>query len=284
LFDQDRLRAEEHMVGLGREYDARQLRLLGRHLLEVVDPEWAERELAKQLEDEEEAAARATSFTLVDDGKGKAHGRFTVPSLHGQMLSTLLQGFANPTIKDAIPRTEAASSPDGASGEGAHLGADEPRRRLMCEVMGSGGLNATVVVTMPLETLQDGLARATVCGTDVAISAATARRMACAAGVIPAVLGGQGQVLDLGRRRRFASPAQRLAKLIEQGGVCSIEHCDRPASWADAHHWKKRWVDGGTTDLDDLVMICPRHHTLARLPDRTMSQVEGGRYRIHHRT
>lgn len=148
----------------------------------------------------------------------------------------------------------------------------------------SGGLNATVVVTMPLETLQDGIGRATVCGTDVAVTGATARRLACAAGVIPAMLGGKGEVLDLGRRRRFASPAQRLAKLLEQGGLCAIEHCDRPASWADAHHWKKRWVDGGTTNLRDLVMICPRHHTLAHLPGRTMSQVEGGRYRIHRQT
>ena len=108
--------------------------------------------------------------------------------------------------------------------------------------------------------------------------------MACAAGVIPAVLGRKSQVLDLGRRSRYASPAQRLAKLIEQDGVCAIEHCDRPASWADAHHWKRRWVDGGRTDLRDLIMICPRHHTLAHLPGRTTTPVDGGKYRIHRQT
>ena len=69
-------------------------------------PEVAEQEIAKQLEAEEEAAARATSFIMVDDGHGKARGRFTLPSLHGQMLLKLLQGFANPQIEDAIPRTE----------------------------------------------------------------------------------------------------------------------------------------------------------------------------------
>ena len=299
LFAEERLRGEAHLVELGRSYDARQLRALSRHLMEVVAPEIAEQEIAKQLEAEEEAAARATSFTLVDDGKGKAHGRFTIPSLHGQMLKTLLQGFANPQIKDAIPRTESAAPAVGDPGEGdAAVGL---RRRLTCEVLGdallrlietypaekvptSGGLNATVVVTMPLETLKDGLARATVCGTDVAISGATARRMACAAGVIPAVLGRKGQVLNLGRRSRYASPAQRVAKLVEQGGQCAIEHCDRPASWADAHHWKKRWVDGGRTDLADLIMICPRHHTLAHLPGRKCSPVDGGRYRIHRET
>ena len=287
----DRNRGEAHLVQLARTYDARQLKALGRHLLEVVDPEAAEREIAKRLEAEEAAAARATSFTMVDDGRGKAHGRFTVPSLHGAMLRKLLQGFANPQVKDPIPRrNSAAKTPD------------EPGPlRLTAEVMGdafvrlvesypvemvpaSGGLNATVVVTMPLESLQGGLRRATVCGTDVDVSAAEARRLACAAGVIPAVLDGKSRVLDLGRRKRLASPAQRLAKIVEQQGSCGIEHCDRPASWADAHHWKKRWVDGGRTDLDDLVLICPRHHTLAHLPGRTVRPSGNGKYRIHRQT
>ena len=287
----DRNRGEAHLVQLARTYDARQLKALGRHLLEVVDPEAAEAETAKRLEAEEAEAARATSFTLVDDGHGKAHGRFTMPSLQGAMLRKLLQGFANPQATDPIPRRQ---------GEGDHT--DEHHRvRPTSEVMGdalvrlvesypidkvpaSGGLNATVVVTMSLETLQDGLQRATVCGTDVDVSGAESRRLACAAGVIPAVLDGKSRVLDLGRRKRLASPAQRLAKIIEQQGLCAIEHCDRPASWADAHHWKKRWVDGGRTDLDDLVLICPRHHTLAHLPGRTVNPAEGGKFRIHRQT
>ena len=290
LMAEDRLRGEAHLVELGRTHDARQLRRLGRYLLEVIDPDRAERELAAQLEAEEESAARATSFTLVDDGRGRAHGRFVLPSLQGMMLRKLLEGFANPAVPGAIPRTEPDAEPSGAA-----------RRRLAWEVMGdaflrlveaypvekvptSGGLNASVVVTMPLETLTGGLARASVCGTEVAISPGAARRMACAAGVIPMVLNGKSQVLDQGRRRRFATPAQRLAKLVEQGGVCAIESCDRPASWADAHHWKKRWVDGGTSNLTDLVMICPRHHTLAHLPDRTMHPTPNGRYVIHRRT
>jgi hypothetical protein len=69
--------------------------------------------------------------------------------------------------------------------------------------------------------------------------------------------------------------------MVEQGGLCAVEHCDRPASWADAHHWKRRWADGG---LDDLLLICPRHHTLAHLPGRTMRPAKGGKYRIHRQT
>lgn len=109
LMAEERSRAEAHLVGLGRSHDARQLKALGRHLLEVIDPELADQELAKKLEAEEEAASRATSFTMVDDGQGRARGRFTLPSLQGQMFVKLLQGFANPQIAQPIPRTEQSS-------------------------------------------------------------------------------------------------------------------------------------------------------------------------------
>src|SRR4051812_46480619 len=173
---EERLRGEAHLVELGRTYDADQLRRLGRHLLEVIDPELAEQELAKRLEAEENAAARATSFRLVDDGQGKAHGRFVLPSLHGQMLRKLLEGFANPQISDAIPRTTGSTVSDTED----HLDGDDDvrvpvaSRRHTCEVLGdalvrlietypldrvpaSGGLNATVVITLPIETLRGGL-------------------------------------------------------------------------------------------------------------------------------
>ncbi|MDX6327581.1 MAG: hypothetical protein QOK15_3935 [Nocardioidaceae bacterium] len=304
LFGEERLRAEAHLVELARSYDAEQLARLGRHLLEVIDPEMAEQELAKRLAAEDEAAARATVFRMVDDGHGKAHGKFVMPSLHGQMLRKLLEGFANPQIPHPIPRTNASTQPEVEGDPDSEYDGrvEVTSRRHTGEVLGdalvrlietypldrvplSGGLNATVVVTMPVTTLQGGLAHATIPGTGTDLSAETGRRLACAAGVIPAVMDGPSRVLDLGRRSRLASPAQRLAKLIEQDGVCAVEDCDRPASWADAHHWKKRWADGGTTNLDDLVLICPRHHTIAHLPGRQIRPVEdGGGYRIHHQT
>jgi len=297
LCAEERLTAEAHLVGLARTYDAQQLARLGKHLLEVIDPELAERELAKRLDAEEDAAARATSFQIVDDGRGKAHGRFVVPSLQGQMLKKLLEGFANPQIPHPINRTAHTDASDEAS-EGR---LDTPVRRATCAVLGdaflrliesypaekvplSGGLNATVVVTMDMQTLEDGLGRATVVGTGIELSHGAIRRLACSAGVIPAILDGKSRVLDLGRRSRLATPAQRLAKLVEQRGLCAIEDCDRPASWADAHHWKKRWTDGATSNLDDLILICPRHHTHAHRPGRTVRPVDRGGYRIHHQT
>jgi hypothetical protein len=117
-------------------------------------------------------------------------------------------------------------------------------------------------------------------GTHHHLSPAATRTLACAAGVIPAVLDSTGRVLDLGRRTRTATPGQRLALTLQQSGTCGIETCDRPTTWADAHHWRQRWTDGGKTDLDDLVLLCRRHHTLTHLPGRTLHPQPNGRYHI----
>ena len=79
---------------------------------------------------------------------------------------------------------------------------------------------------MTLQTLLGGL-RAAQLDTGHRISAGHARRLACRAGIIPAVLGTQSQVLDLGRKARFHSGPQRIALAIEQQG-CTAEGCDWP--------------------------------------------------------
>lgn len=115
------------------------------------------------------------------------------------------------------------------------------------------------------------------------ISAGQARRLACAAGVIPAVLGGKSQVLDLGRRARFHSKAQRLALAVQQGGSCAAEGCDRPAGWCDAHH-DVPWASGGSTTVADGRLYCSRHHTLVHRSDYEATALPGGKVRFHRRT
>jgi hypothetical protein len=118
-------------------------------------------------------------------------------------------------------------------------------------------------------------------GTDIRLSPAQARRMACRAGVIPAVLDGAGRVLDLGRKSRLATPAQILALRIQQHGRCAISGCDRPAHTCEAHHWRQPWAAGGRTDLAGLILLCPRHHTLADTPGMHTAPQPDGRFRLH---
>ena len=281
LTAEENRKAEEHLLGEARHHDARALAVLGRRLLEVVDPDLADAELARRLEAEEEAAARGTSFAMASDGHGRTSGRFVVPDAVGAMLRTQLQALANPHRPDPIARVEA----DGATRPGPVVLGDAfvayVERYPADRLPETGGVAATVVVTVPLETLEGRLGSGQVLGSPgTSLSPAAARRLACTAGVLPAVLGGEGQVLDQGRRARTATKAQRLALTVQQDGVCGIEDCGAPAAWCDAHHWRARWADGAPTDLDDLVLICARHHTLAHLPGRRLERRAVGRFRL----
>jgi hypothetical protein len=118
---------------------------------------------------------------------------------------------------------------------------------------------ASVVARIDLDDLLAGRGHAVIDGIDQPVSAATARRFAASAGIIPMVCGGSGEVLDLGRKKRLLTRAQRLA-LAERDGGCAHPGCRRPIAHTQAHHirWWKR--HGGRTDLDNGVLLCSFHH------------------------
>jgi hypothetical protein len=84
------------------------------------------------------------------------------------------------------------------------------------------------------------------------------RRWCCDAKVLPAVLGTHGEVLDLGRATRLATPAQRRALALRDGG-CVRPGCTRSSKWCHVHH-VRHWVDGGPSDLDNMILVCACHH------------------------
>ena len=96
LDDRIRVDAQVSLVGYAVHHDARELRILGNRILEVVAPEVGEAHEAKQLAAEEREAEAAASFRMVEDGHGRCHGRFTISSLHGAMLRKQLLAIAAP--------------------------------------------------------------------------------------------------------------------------------------------------------------------------------------------
>ncbi len=100
--------------------------------------------------------------------------------------------------------------------------------------------------------------------TGTLLSASAARRIACQAGILPAVLGGPGQILDLGRHHRFFSDPQRTALSVVYD-TCAAEGCDRPFAWSELHH-QHPWSKGGFTDLDLAIPLCGYHHRLIHDP------------------
>jgi len=93
----------------------------------------------------------------------------------------------------------------------------------------------------------------------VAVTPETLRQLTCDAAIIPMVLGGDSEPLDVGRKTRTIPPAIRRA--IEQlHGGCAWVGCDAPLSWCDIHH-KIHWAHGGETSLDNCLTCCRKHHT-----------------------
>ncbi|MDE0235542.1 MAG: DUF222 domain-containing protein, partial [bacterium] len=82
------------------------------------------------------------------------------------------------------------------------------------------------------------------------------RDLACQSDILPAIFKGVSQPLDLGRSRRAASPAQRVA-LVARDKACI--GCGATANWCQSHHIIP-WAVQGNTDLDDMCLLCSRCH------------------------
>ena len=90
----------------------------------------------------------------------------------------------------------------------------------------------------------------------IRVSAETSRRVACDAGRVVMRHDAEGKVLDVGRKTRTIPPALRRA-LASRDRHCRFPGCETRR--CDAHH-VKHWADGGATKLDNLVLLCRRHH------------------------
>lgn len=92
------------------------------------------------------------------------------------------------------------------------------------------------------------------------LTAADLRMLACDARVVPVVMGGEGQPLDVGRARRTIPDGLRRAVAARDRG-CAAPGCGRPPSWCEVHHVRE-WEAGGETALHNSVMLCRFHHRL----------------------
>ena len=258
--------SEAHLLELARDHDAKALNRLGKHLFEVIAPEEADAQEAALLEKEEAAAAKACRLTGYDDG-------------HWAALKKILSAIT-------APKHQAAAKGAGAE----RLATPDAMGQAFCELIErypvdrlpkTGGVSATVVVLIDLEVLLGKLEKAGVLDTGERISPAMARRLACEAGIIPMVLDGESQPLDVGRRRRLFTEYQRVAMFVRDRG-CRAEGCDGTTG-LHAHH-RRRWADGGHTNLADGVSLCPWHHARAHDTRYQVAYHPTGTVTFHRRT
>jgi hypothetical protein len=109
------------------------------------------------------------------------------------------------------------------------------------------------------------------------MSARVLRRIACEAGIVPVVLGPGRTPLDVGRRQRRVTAAQRRA-LHARDRSCRFPGCDATRH-LHAHH-VVHWADGGPTDLDNLVLLCATHHRTVHQAGWRLEHLGRGRFRF----
>jgi Domain of unknown function (DUF222)/HNH endonuclease len=151
---------------------------------------------------------------------------------------------------------------------GAHDDRDLEQRQgdALVELASGGGSQAQIQVTSSIETLL-GLAGAPAADVEFSlpVSSRTVERLACDSSIARVLLDSESMVIDVGRSKRVVSEPTRRA-LWTRDGHCRWPSCDRPATWSAAHH-VVHWIHGGPTDMDNLVLLCRRHHWMVHEGD-----------------
>ena len=279
-----RAQAEQLMVTEAPRWAPATLRVIGRKLLHTIAPDIADEEEARRLADQERDARRRTTLNLRRQNDGTTRLSGLIPDADAERLRTCLEAFTAPRNQHHPDDTPIAS------GEVAGIPAHRRRGQALCALLEHldphrlpqhGGDATTVIVTLTLDQLRTDLATASILGTDTEITATQARRLACTAGIIPAVLDGQGQVLDLGHTQRLFNAAQRKALRLKHPH-CQAEGCDIPATWCEAHH-RQPWSHGGRTNQHDGMLLCNWHHHRAHDPTYDMVDLPDGQIRFRRR-
>jgi hypothetical protein len=161
---------------------------------------------------------------------------------------------------------------------GAHDDRDQEQRNAdaLVELASGGGSQAQIQVTSSIETLV-GLAGSPAAEMEFSlpVSSKTIERLACDSSIARVLLNSESLVIDVGRSKRVVSEPGRRA-LAARDGTCRWTECDRPASRSAAHHLV-HWIHGGTSDLDNLILLCHRHHRMVHEGGWQIVRGEGGR-------
>lgn len=133
-----------------------------------------------------------------------------------------------------------------------------------------GGARPHMNVLIGLEDLENR-AKAACLDFGGTLSPESLRMLCCDAAVIPIVLDGRGQPLDVGRMTRVVPDGLRRAVVARDRGCA---RCGRPPSWCEAHHLIP-WEHGGVTALGNLVLLCRACHRLIHHADWDVALIDG---------
>ena len=212
-----------------------------------------------------------------DSGMVRLHGEFDPES------GLRLVGRLQRTVQTLFNAGEGRTASGRSSDKPAHLNA-LALVALVCDTddsnvvaISGAAARADISVVVDLETLRSGLHAESLIstGTDISLPIDTIRRLACDARIIPVVLSSSGVTLDMGRATRLATTQQRRA-LEVMHHTCAIPRCSVPVSLCEPHHIDY-WVNGGPTDLANLVPLCSEHHRCVHEGGWRLRMADGSR-------
>jgi hypothetical protein len=260
LTDPDLISAlEAYLADLATDHTPKELAAAAEELLANATPEQTADETASKR------SAQQLSLSQTLDGMWRLDGWLDAEA--GLIVSTAITAFlrkrdrnGNP-LEQTIGRRRADALTDVCRQAIAH--------NTSCQHKAAPA-GATIVVGLSYEGLAAGLGTATT-PNGSPLSAATVRRMACDAGIIPAVMGADSEILDYGRETRTAPPKLKKVLAVRDGG-CIWPDCDLPPSFCEAHH-RDQWLHGGpTSDLNN-DLLCVFHHHYVHERGRVQSVV-----------
>jgi hypothetical protein len=179
-------------------------------------------------------------------------GRFALTELAGESMLSALDTLLPPPA-EGDPRTATQRRYDAfedlARGfldgtETPMVGGEKPHLNLLVDVSSLHGIPGGVHET------DDGHV----------LDVDTIRQLACDSTLSRIVWDGRSEILDVGRKTRSIPAAIRRAVIVRDRD-CVWKTCERYQQWCDVHHLRS-WIDGGETELANLVLLCRYHHSL----------------------
>ncbi len=256
-------RSEAQLVEAARIHSTGALQRVAAHWRQIVERE--------QARDGDEALHARRRLHASPTFLGMVRGDFDLDPEGGETLLTALRAVLDAESRSRGPEDERTPAQRRADAlveicrQWLDL-ADRPR---------VAGERPHVTVTLPADALTGAAAGPSELDDVGPVSVETARRLACDASVTRVVLSGRSEPLDVGRRTPVVPPSMRRAVVVRDRR-CRFPGCERPHTWCDSHH-VVHWADGGPTAIQNLILLCRRHHRLVHRPGGFRLELVDGR-------
>lgn len=211
---------------------------------------------------------RYLRLTGTADGMTRVDGLLDPES--GSIIRSALDGLMSQSYADGTTRTSEQRCADAFT--------------QLCTASAKGDIkggrsNTKLLVTVPFETITERGHERGITNVGSTIDAATARKMACDAGIHRVITGARSSIIDFGHDTRLV-PDNLFLALVTRDQHCRWPGCTIRPTWCDAHHII-HWTCDGPTDDENCVLLCHHHHQLSHQPGWSMSGT-GSELRIEH--